>query len=118
MPALGSNFYTASIRGGTSRDDTMTDFCITRVRYNAERKHITYVEVSENLPKEFGIKRTVSRGFVADLIRLKKATFSTWLQNKEGGYSMGADVHVLEDVYLTTDRNNSKRDNLGNLPEF
>lgn len=96
----------------------MTDFCITRVRYDSARQHINYLEVSENLPKEFGTKHTVARGFVADLIRLKKATFSTWVKNSDGGYSKGADVHVVDDIYLSTDRNSSKRDNLGSLPEF
>ncbi|PPS61069.1 DUF3892 domain-containing protein [Pseudomonas sp. BRM28] len=96
----------------------MTDFCITRVRYNSDRTHISYVEVSENLPKKFGTKRTVSRGFVADLIRLKKATFSTWIEQTDGTWEKGADVHEVEGVYLSTDRNSKKRDNLGNLPEF
>lgn len=96
----------------------MTDFCITRIRYDAARQHINMVEVSQNLPKEFGIKYAVPRGFVADLVRLKKATFSTWVKNHEGGFSKGADVHVVDDIYLSTDRNNSKRDNLGSLPEF
>lgn len=96
----------------------MTDYCITRVRYDADRKHLTYVEVSENLPKAFGTKYAVPRGFVADLIRMEKATFATWVKNEEGGYSKGANVHVIEEVYLTTDRNSTKRDNLGSLPEF
>lgn len=96
----------------------MTDFCITAVKYDAEQKHINYVQVSENLPKKFGMKRAIPRGFVADLIRLKKATFSTWVENSDGTFSKGADVHVVDDVYLSTDRNSSKRDNLGNLPDF
>ncbi len=96
----------------------MTDFCITRVKYSTSRKHITHVEVSENLPNEFGVKRYIPRGFVADLIRLRKATFSTWVENKDGSWDKGADVHIIDDVYLSTDRNSKKRDNLGSLPEF
>ncbi|ULT73052.1 DUF3892 domain-containing protein [Pseudomonas sp. BC42] len=101
-----------------SRIREMTDFCITRVQYDGARQRITYVEVSENLPQKFGTKRAIPRGFVADLIRLNKATFSTWVMNADGTYKKGADVHVLDDVYLSTDRNGSKRDNLGSLPEF
>jgi len=97
---------------------TMTDFCITAFRYDTERKHINYVQVSEDLPKAFGTKRAVPRAFVADLIRMGKATFATWVKNNEGDFSRGADVHVVEEVYLSTDRNSTKRDNLGNLPEF
>ncbi|WP_420792999.1 DUF3892 domain-containing protein [Pseudomonas graminis] len=96
----------------------MTDFCITRVRYDAQRTHLAYVEVSENLPKAFGTKYIVPRGFVADLIRRGNATFSTWVQNSEGVYSKGADVHVIDGTYLSTVHNSIKRDNLGNLPEF
>lgn len=96
----------------------MTDFCITAVRYSADKKHIDYVLVSENLPKAFGTKRAVPRGFVADLIRLKKATFSTWVSNGKGESEKGADVHVVEEIYLTTDANSKKRDNLENLPTF
>lgn len=96
----------------------MTDFCITAVRYDAERKHINYVQVSQDLPEAFGPKRVVPRAFVADLIRMNKATFATWVLNKEGNFSRGADVHVIEEVYLSTDRNSTKRDNLSSLPEF
>jgi hypothetical protein len=96
----------------------MTDFCITAVRYDSERKHINYVEVSQDLPSAFGPKRTIPRAFVADLIRMNKATFATWVKKSDGGFQKGADVHVLEDIFLSTDRNSSKRDNLGNLPEF
>ncbi|WP_201175666.1 DUF3892 domain-containing protein [Pseudomonas sp. S31] len=94
----------------------MTDFCITRVRYDSSHKHIQFVEVSENLPGSFGTKYVVPRGFVADLIRMKKATFSTWVLHADGKLYKGADVHVIDDVYLTTDANRTRRDNLGNLP--
>ncbi|WP_411565118.1 DUF3892 domain-containing protein [Pseudomonas orientalis] len=97
----------------------MADFCITAVRYDTERKHINYVEVREDVPEGFGPKRTVPRAFVADLIRKNKATFATWILIKETGkFKMGADVHVVESVYLSTDSNSTKRDNLANLPEF
>ncbi|WP_336346844.1 hypothetical protein [Pseudomonas monsensis] len=96
----------------------MTDFCITAVKYDAERKHINFVEVSQNLPEKFGTKRAIPRGFVADLIRMNKATFATWVKHADGKFYKGADVHVVEEFYLSTVRNSSKRDNLGNLPEF
>lgn len=97
----------------------MADFCITAVRYDSDRKHINFVEVRDNLPSAFGPKRTVPRAFVADLIRKDKASFATWVLDKQAQqWSLGANVHVLEDIYLTTDKNSSKRDNLGSLPEF
>lgn len=96
----------------------MADFGVIAVRYNSERTHITYVRVAEDLPAKFGPYRTVDRGFVADLIRMNKATFKTWVKNSEGKFAPGADIHVLEDQFLSTDRNSKTRDNLGSLPEF
>lgn len=96
----------------------MADFCVTAVRYNQDRSHIEYVRVAQDLPGKFGPHRTVARGFVAELINLNKATFMTWVLKADGNYSPGADIHVIDGEFLTTDRNSRKRDNLGNLPEF
>ena len=96
----------------------MADFCITAVRYNDNRDHITKVVVREEMSTSIGQERVVDRAFIADLIRLGKATFITRTKNSEGKWTKGADVHTLEDVYLTTQKNTVKRDNLGNLPEF
>lgn len=96
----------------------MTDFCITAVRYNKDKSHIEYVKVREEKETTIGEQRTVARAFVADLIRLDKATFQTRVQTKDGKWTRGANVHLIDDVYLTTDRNSTERDNLGNLPEF
>lgn len=96
----------------------MTDFCITAVRYNKDKSHIEEVMVREEMEKKIGKPRTVARAFVADLIRLDKATFQTRIQKADGKWAIGANVHLINDEYLTTDRNSTKRDNLGNLPEF
>ncbi|QIL45494.1 DUF3892 domain-containing protein [Acidovorax sp. HDW3] len=96
----------------------MADFCITAVRYNQDRSHIEYVRVNEEKPEKIGLNRTVSRAFVADLIRLGKVTFQTRTKTAEGNWKVGAQVHLIDDVYLTTNKNSTKRDNLENLPEF
>jgi hypothetical protein len=102
----------------------MADFCITAVQYSENRKHIEWLTVNEEVPGKngqpgsIGSDRVVSRAFVADLIRLKKATFQTRTVTKEGKYRVGAQVHVIDEVFLTTDKNSTKRDNLENLPEF
>ncbi|WP_355603409.1 DUF3892 domain-containing protein [Xanthomonas cannabis] len=95
----------------------MADFCITAVSYNKDRSHIEQVQVREEKEKTIGAIRTVPRAFVADLIRLGKATFQTRVK-VDDIWKLGAQVHLIEDVYLTTDKNSTKRDNLGNLPEF
>lgn len=100
----------------------MVDFCISAVRYNEKKEHITYVKVHERKVADkkwsIGRPRTVSRAFVADLIRLKKASFETIVKRDDGLWYHGAHVHVIDESYLSTDKNNSKRDNLSNLPEF
>jgi hypothetical protein len=55
---------------------------------------------------------------VADLIRRGNAAFQTRTKTADDKWKQGADVHLIDDEYLTTDRNSTKRDNLGNLPEF
>ncbi|KVE85445.1 DUF3892 domain-containing protein [Burkholderia cepacia] len=96
----------------------MADFCITAVSYNKDRSHIEQVQVREEKEKTIGAIRIVPRAFVADLIRLGKATFQTRVKGADDVWRLGAHVHLIEDVYLTTDKNSTKRDNLGNLPEF
>jgi hypothetical protein len=96
----------------------MADFCITAVRYNEDYSHIDFVRVHEEKEKVIGYDRTVPRAFVADLIRLKKASFQTRLKTPEGDWKFGAEVHLIEGEYLTTNKNSTKRDNLESLPEF
>ena len=96
----------------------MADFCITAVRYNQDHTHIEYVQAREELPNEIGLARAIPRVFIADLIRLGKASFQTRIKTEDGTYKIGALIHVVDGLYLTTDRNSTKRDNLGNLPEF
>jgi len=96
----------------------MADFCVTAVRYNKDRTHIEWVQVREEKEKTVGLIRTVSRAFVADLVRLGKVTFQTRTQTVDGKYRVGAEIHLIDEIYLTTDKNSTKRDNLMNLPEF
>lgn len=96
----------------------MADFCITAVNYNQSRSHIEYVIVREEKSGTIGAERTVARAFVADLIRLNLATFQTRIKTTEGKWKVGAQIHLIDDIYITTDRNSTERDNLENLPEF
>ena len=96
----------------------MTDFCITAVRYSTDRKHINYVQVGEEKSGSIGTRRTVERAFVADLIRLGKASFQTRIKKADGLLYVGAHVHLIDNTFLTTDKNGTERDNLGSLPEF
>lgn len=97
----------------------MADFCITKVKYSDDGEHIEWVVVRQELVSKIGDERVVARAFVADLIRLGKASFMTrtWDAYNQH-WATGADVHVVDDQFLSTDRNSRKRDNLGNLPQF
>ena len=88
----------------------MADFCITKVRYNANGEHIDFVVVREQKFKTLGPGRAAARGFIADLIRLDLATFETKTENADGSWNDGSKVHVIDDIYLSTDRNTSKKD--------
>lgn len=100
----------------------MADFCITEVRYNKDKSHIKFVKVRERKQGENGIQigspRIVSRAFVADLIRLGKVSFQTNTKTNNGQWKKGAEVLLFGQEFLTTDRNKTERDNLGELPEF
>jgi hypothetical protein len=97
----------------------MTDFCISAVRYDSENQHIEWIKVREDMGATIGPARTVSREFVADLIRLGKATFQTVTYDKASKqYSNGALVHVIDHTFLSTDKNDITKDNLGRLPKF
>lgn len=96
----------------------MSDFCISAVRYDSNNEHIDWVKVHEHRGSSIGTARTVHRAFVADLIRLGKATFQTIVKGSNGNWQNGAPVHVIDEIYLWTDRNSPKRDNLGKLPTF
>jgi hypothetical protein len=96
----------------------MTDFCISAVRYDSKNEHIDWVKVHEDHGSKIGPARNVPRLFVADLIRLGKATFQTIVKGSDGKWQNGALIHVVDENYLSTDRNSTKRDNLGNLPTF
>ena len=96
----------------------MTDFCITAIKYSSDRQHVEWVKINEEKVNALGPDRITSRAFVADLIRLGKATFQTRYKGADGKMHFGAQVHVVDGEFLSSDRNNTKRDNLGALPEF
>lgn len=76
------------------------------------------MRVNEEKGTSIGHDRDLPRAFVADLIRLGKASFQTRIRSEDGKYRVGAAVHLIDDEYLTTNRNSTERDNLENLPEF
>ncbi|WP_324708095.1 hypothetical protein [Pseudomonas fragi] len=96
----------------------MADFFISSIAYNEKGEHIEWLLVREDLEKNAGPEVPVHRQFVADLIRLKLATFQTLPRSPEGKISRGAMVHLYDEKFLSTSANKTERDNLENLPIF
>lgn len=96
----------------------MYDYAITAVRYDSTETHIQAVRVHKDLGSSIGEAMVCDRAFVADLIASNKATFQTVVKGTTIAWQDGAHIHVIDDVYLSTDPNGRKKDNLGNLPTF
>ncbi|MGY2961519.1 hypothetical protein ACVWZP_002468 [Pseudomonas sp. TE36184] len=99
----------------------MTEYYVTAVRHNKEQSKIIALQVRRRIleEKKVGPRVGSSREFIADLILSKTATFKTATYNKAEKYwESGALVHVVGDNFLSTDRNDKTKDNLGELPPF
>lgn len=99
----------------------MTDFYISAVKMDSNAQHIEWVKVHE--VSRDGSWNTLgsvsSRKFIGELISTGKVSFTTVVKNQTTGkWYIGAKVEVMDDGYITTDPNKTKRDNLGNLPKF
>lgn len=106
---------------GPKEDESdMTEYFILAVGYAAEAERIDWAFVARASEQgEFVMNALVDRDFVVDLIRTESATFRTAPVNRTTGrFTKGASVHVLADEFLSTDANDIKRDNLGELPRF
>ncbi|MFV8869112.1 DUF3892 domain-containing protein [Serratia fonticola] len=95
----------------------MTNFYISCVRMDSKRQHIQYVKI---IKAGKGVKQATinSRQFFAELITEGKANFKTITKNSKNDWVYGATVHVIDKVYITTEPNKTKRDNLGSFPTF
>lgn len=96
------------------------DFCITRVKYRRDRAAIVEVEARADLGESLGAAHRFSRQAVVEALLLKRTSWVT-APIRDGKYVLGADVDVVKihgEYFLRTDRNASKSDNLGQLPEY
>lgn len=97
----------------------MSEYLVIAVAYEENQEHIDWLLVTRRIDGKINRIWVADRDWVADLITTKSASFKTALKNPNTKkFEPGADIHVYEDVYLSTDRNASERDNLSNLPRF
>ena len=95
------------------------DFLIFAVRYNEKHSHIikvkTYIDTGDGLKDSY----IESRNTV--ISKLKKGKEYCTIRKKNGNWTKGEKVHkvvVNDKEYIRTDKNETEKDNLGNLPEF
>lgn len=96
------------------------DFCISSVRYDLCREHITDVVVRVDNGETIGSPVEWPRSQVISMIESAK-TFVTITQGPDSKWRKGERVGVVvvgDMKYLRTDANAWKNDNLGELPEF
>ncbi|RMT90390.1 hypothetical protein ALP41_02135 [Pseudomonas savastanoi pv. nerii] len=96
----------------------MADYCISAVSYESQGRHIDWVRVHKDLGDSIGDGMVCSRAFVADLISSNKATFQTIVPGDNKKWKDGSRIHVIDKIYLATNSNSTKRDNLGSLETF
>jgi hypothetical protein len=95
------------------------DYAITAVKFQKERVHIEQVKARPCKENELGPETTMSRDAVVAYLE-KGKTFAT-VVNKNGQNIWGAKIGIVEIdgiKFIRTDRDNTKADNLGELPEF
>ncbi|MBD9599223.1 DUF3892 domain-containing protein [Pseudomonas sp. PDM10] len=97
----------------------MANFYISAIRKDSTHTHIQQVKVHKVNGDQHGQGLTTDREFVANLISLGKTVFRTMTKNATTSkWTVGAEVHVIDGVFITTDPNKVTKDNLGNLPTF
>jgi len=99
---------------------TKSNYLISAVCYNAERSKITHLRVHNDLGDKIGPSFVQTRDQVIRSIEGYNI-YCTIFQRQDGYWEKGANVNVVQTVYgkyLRTDKNNTPKDNLGNLPEF
>lgn len=97
-----------------------SDYCISAVRFNLAHTHIDAVRVHQHLGDSLGTGVLWSRQQVITAIE-SRFTFTTVVAGSDGKWYRGADVNIVyvgSEKYLRTDRNQSRADNLDNLPEL
>ena len=100
--------------------DKWADFLISAVRYSADDTHIERVRVHEDLGDKVSGSPTESlRTEVVKNIKNGK-TYVTIFKS-QAGWNKGQDVHIIKvgnEEFIRTDKNQTARDNLENLPTF
>lgn len=98
------------------------DWLILQVRYNAQHTHIDSVRIAPGLDTGLGAMETWARLKAVQTIQAGRTVYTAPPSKTElGKVDKGAKVEVVlidNQQFIKTVRDNTKRDNLGELPEF
>jgi hypothetical protein len=97
------------------------DYLISAVQYNAAGTHIAKVRAHPDNGDSVGPGTEVSRSRVVSLLGAGTTFATITRDNANNKWNRGADVGVITvdgEKYIRTDRDKTKKDNLGQLPRF
>ena len=96
------------------------DYLISAVRYNDDHEKIVKVIRHEDKDSSVGTGEERTRSSVVGDLQ-NDITYCTIIKNNDGKWNKGAEVHIVyvnSIAFIKTDKNNTPKDNLENLPEF
>lgn len=95
------------------------DYLIFTVRYNEKHSHI--IKVKTYTDSGNGLKDPYIENRDTVISKLKKGNEYCTIRKRNGDWAKGEKVHkivIKGKEYIRTDKNETEKDNLGNLPEF
>ena len=96
------------------------DYLISAVKYDSDHERIQSLKTHEDKGDTVGSIYTESRSKVVSNIE-NGNSYCTILKTNDNKWKKGEDVHIVkvdDEKFIRTDRNEIKKDNLENLPEF
>ena len=97
--------------------DKPADFEIWAVRYDASHSQIVSVKRRAVFDGGYGEPHITSKTDVVDSIRSGKSHITIY--EKDNKWLYGSPVRIVKGTnFIRTDNNETRADNLGNLPEF
>ena len=96
------------------------DYLISAVKYDSDHEKIISVKTHEDKGDTVGDSYIEIRSKVVSNIE-NGYSYCTILKTNDKKWKKGEDIHIVkidDEKFIRTDRNETKKDNLGNLPEF
>lgn len=100
-------------------NEKWADYCISDVRFNARHTHIDQVKVRPDNGQTIGEAEVYSRQTIINSIKNGITFVSIFFRNNE--WHLGRPVFIVTihgEEFIKTVRDNTKVDNLDDLPEF